>query len=255
MVQDPSGSSGRALFVHDGSTDARVPASAARNAGFELVEAGNQREALRALEHGQIDLVLSDLHSSLMDGAEMLRSIRARSDVPIVLLTAVAHQNSAAVQAAELGDAQYLVKPIDRVALEHVLQLALRPERARRVFLADYHNRRGEKVIPEIFTATDAKKDFGRALDVAARGGLVVITKHDDVKAVLLSVDEFNALVQPDSRRLDQLRQEFDVLLADLQKPAAKGGKAAASAASATEPQPDRAALLGQPRPGLPDPH
>jgi prevent-host-death family protein len=233
MVKDPSGSSGRALFVHDGSTDARVPAIAARNAGFELVEAVNDRDALRALEHGQIDLVLSDIHSSLMDGAEMLRSIRARSDVPIVLLTAVAHQNSAAVQAAELGAAQYLVKPIDGVALERVLKLALRPERARRVFLADYRNRRGEKVIPEVFTATDAKKDFGRALDVAARGGLVVVTKHDDAKAVLLSVEEFNALVEPDARRLDQLRHEFDLLLVEMQKPSAKAAiKAAFNASS-----------------------
>jgi prevent-host-death family protein len=228
----PIGPSGRALFVHDGSTDAgRVPAIA-RNAGFELVEAANDRDALRALEHGQIDLVLSDIQLSMMDGAEMLRSIRARSDVPIILLTAVAQQNLAAVQAAELGAAQYLVKPIDGAALERVLKLALRPERARRLFLADYRNRRGEKVVPAVFTATDAKKDFGRALDIAAQGGLVVVTKHDDAKAVMLSIEEFNALVEPDVQRLEHLRQEFDVLLADMQKPSAKAAMKAAFSAS-----------------------
>jgi prevent-host-death family protein len=206
VTTDPAiGSSGRALFVHDEGTDARVPTIAARNAGLELVEAAAERDALRALEHGQIDLVLSDIQVSMLDGAEVLRSIRARSDVPIILLTAAADQNLAAVQAAELGATQYLVKPIDRAVLERVLKLALRPERARRLVLAAYRNRHGEKVVPAVFTATDAKKEFGRALEIAAQGGLVVVTKHDDAKAVMLSVEEFNELVEPSARRLDPL--------------------------------------------------
>jgi len=43
-------------------------------------------------------------------------------------------------------------------------------------------------------TATDAKNKFGRVLEKVIQGGLVVITKHDEPKAVLISMREFNAL-------------------------------------------------------------
>jgi len=43
-------------------------------------------------------------------------------------------------------------------------------------------------------TATDAKNEFGRVLEKVIRGGIVVITKHDEPKEVLISVREFNAL-------------------------------------------------------------
>ena len=57
-----------------------------------------------------------------------------------------------------------------------------------------FRNRRGEPA--SSFSATDAKKQFGRVLDMVRRGGAVVITKHDQPKAILLSVDDFNALAK-----------------------------------------------------------
>jgi prevent-host-death family protein len=44
-------------------------------------------------------------------------------------------------------------------------------------------------------TATQAKNEFGRALEKVIRGGRVVITKHDIPKAILISIEEFNSLV------------------------------------------------------------
>ncbi len=43
-------------------------------------------------------------------------------------------------------------------------------------------------------TASQAKNEFGRVLEKVIQGGVVVITKHDAPKAVLMSLDEFNAL-------------------------------------------------------------
>lgn len=240
------GPRGRVLLVRDGGVDdVRMPATAARNAGFELVEVASERDALRAIESDSIDLVLSDIHVSAMAGCALLRAIRARWHGPIIVLTPAAEKNLAAVRAAELGEAQTLVKPIESETLERVLKLALRPGRPKQVFRAAFYNRRGERVIPTPFTATDAKKEFGRALDIAVQGGLVVVTKHDDAKAVMLSVDEFNALVEPAACRLDELRREFDVMLGQMQEPRVKAamvaafgaapdalGKAAVSAAS-----------------------
>ena len=43
------------------------------------------------------------------------------------------------------------------------------------------------------FTATEVKNEFGRILEKAIQGETVVITKHHAAKAVLISVDQFNA--------------------------------------------------------------
>ena len=95
-----------------------------------------------------------------------------------------------------------------------------------------FRNRRGETVDTSSVTATDAKKGFARVLEMVIRGGVVVITKHDAPKAVLLSVDEFNALAHAPSLKLDALSGQFDALLARMQTPKARAGMKAAFAAS-----------------------
>ena len=81
-------------------------------------------------------------------------------------------------------------------------------------------------------TATDVKNEFGRVLEKVIQGGIVVITKHDQPKAVLISVREFNALTNANRIKLDTLSGEFDALLARMQTPAARAGMKAAFDAS-----------------------
>src|ERR1700720_2562218 len=82
------------------------------------------------------------------------------------------------------------------------------------------------------FTATQAKNEFGRVLEMALQGGTVVITKHDAPKAILISVEGFNQLTQATERRLDTLSEEFDALLARMQNPQTRAAMKAAFAAS-----------------------
>ena len=81
-------------------------------------------------------------------------------------------------------------------------------------------------------TATAAKNEFGRVLEGVMRGEMVVITKHDNPKAVLMSIDEFNALSQAGEARLDTLSHQFDALLDRMQTPKARRGMKAAFDAS-----------------------
>jgi antitoxin Phd len=81
-------------------------------------------------------------------------------------------------------------------------------------------------------TATYAKNEFGRVLEKVIQGGIVVVTKHDQPKAVLISVREFNALTSANRNKLDTLSGEFDALLARMQTPAARAGMKAAFDAS-----------------------
>ncbi len=67
------------------------------------------------------------------------------------------------------------------------------------------------------FTATEAKNEFGRILEKAIRGETVIITKHDSPKAVLISVDRFQALEHAPELKLQTLSGEFDALLARMQ--------------------------------------
>ena len=81
-------------------------------------------------------------------------------------------------------------------------------------------------------TATNAKNEFGRVLEKVIQGGIVVITKHDEPKAVLISVREFNTITNAGRIKLDTLSGEFDALLARMQTPAARAGMKGAFDAS-----------------------
>ena len=92
-----------------------------------------------------------------------------------------------------------------------------------------------------LVTATEAKNNFGQLLEKAIRGGLVVITKHDAPKAVLISVDRYAALSNAPEARINSLSAEFDALLEYQQRPRAR--KAMQDAFRAASGQLGRAAV------------
>jgi len=85
------------------------------------------------------------------------------------------------------------------------------------------------------YTATEAKNEFGRVLEQAIHGTTVVITKHDAPRAVLISMDQFEALAQAPQLKLNTLSEQFDALLARMQGPAARRGMSAAFNASSKQ--------------------
>jgi antitoxin Phd len=82
------------------------------------------------------------------------------------------------------------------------------------------------------YTATEAKHEFGRVLEQAIHGTTVVITKHDSPRAVLISMDHFQALQDAPHLKLNTLSDEFDALLERMQTPASRRGMSSAFAAS-----------------------
>jgi antitoxin Phd len=85
-----------------------------------------------------------------------------------------------------------------------------------------FRNRQGALVDILTVAATQVKNEFGTILDKAIRGGAVAITRHNTPKAVLVSYEEFESLVQARSRTLDNLGAEFDDLLGRMQGPKAR---------------------------------
>ena len=115
------------------------------------------------------------------------------------------------------------------------------PEPDRGPSVPTFVNHRGEHIQGTSISATNVKNEFGRVLDTVIQGGLVVITKHADPKAVLISMDEFKALSRASQARLETLTAEFDALLERMQTPGSRCGMKASF--NATPEELGRAAL------------
>jgi len=94
-----------------------------------------------------------------------------------------------------------------------------------------FRNRLGELVDVPSVAATRLKNEFGTVLEQAARGA-VAITRHDAPRAVLVSYEDFEALVKGQNQNLNDLGAEFDALLARMQTSKAKKGVQAAFGAA-----------------------
>jgi len=74
-------------------------------------------------------------------------------------------------------------------------------------------------------SATQARKEFGRILDMVAQDRLVIITRYNTPHAVMMSADRFDAdtfdATDADAAVLDTLTAEFDALLDQMQTPEA----------------------------------
>ena len=76
------------LFVEDEAAIFEPFSKALRRNGFEPVVAQTASEALEMADRFDPDLVLLDLNLPDGDGSDVCRTLRKRSEVPIVMLTA-----------------------------------------------------------------------------------------------------------------------------------------------------------------------
>jgi DNA-binding response OmpR family regulator len=97
----------RVLIVEDEDAIAEPLAAGLRRDGHEVSRVGSGRAALEAPEP---DLVLLDLRLPDLDGYEVCRQLRARSGVPIIIVTARGEEVDRVV-GLELGADDYIVKP------------------------------------------------------------------------------------------------------------------------------------------------
>jgi len=97
----------RILLVEDEDAIAEPLAEGLQREGFAVERASTGAEALAA---GEPDLVLLDLRLPDVDGLDVCRSLRERSSVPIIVVTARGEEADRVV-GLELGADDYVVKP------------------------------------------------------------------------------------------------------------------------------------------------
>lgn len=91
----------------------------------DVIGASRGEAGLDAVEHDLPDIVLLDIGLPDIDGFEVLRQIRAFSDVPVVMLTA--HDDSMdKVKGLELGADDYVTKPFNHLELMARVKAVLR---------------------------------------------------------------------------------------------------------------------------------
>ncbi len=93
--------------------------------GFSIVTAATGTEALRKFEQGGIDLVLLDLMIPEISGIEVCRQIRAKSKIPIIMLTAKDSEVDKVV-GLEIGADDYVTKPYSSRELVARIRAVLR---------------------------------------------------------------------------------------------------------------------------------
>lgn len=81
-----------------------------RREGFEVATASDGNQALRAFDTAHPDLVVLDIRLPDIDGLEVCRRLRAKSTVPIIMLTALGNELDRVV-GLEVGADDYLPKP------------------------------------------------------------------------------------------------------------------------------------------------
>lgn len=87
---------------------------------YEVVAATDGQDAQAKFLDGSFDLVITDLDMPNVNGAELVRWIRAQaggSDVPVIVLTAMSDEKRRAQLVNELRVQHFLVKPFDPVTL------------------------------------------------------------------------------------------------------------------------------------------
>lgn len=105
-----TGSAPRILLVDDELSVQKLLTYPLRKEGYEVVPAMDGREALDRLREDDFDLVVLDVMLPRVDGFDVCRQIRARSTVPIIMLTAKAEEIDK-VLGLELGADDYITKP------------------------------------------------------------------------------------------------------------------------------------------------
>lgn len=100
----------RVLVVEDDRTVAEVVGRYLQREGYEVEHVADGAVALARITEGSPDLVVLDLMLPGVDGREICRRVRAVSDVPIIMLTALGETGDR-IRGLELGADDYLAKP------------------------------------------------------------------------------------------------------------------------------------------------
>jgi len=121
----------RILLVDDEQAVQTLLTYPLRKDGYDVVPATTGQEALDRFREGTFDLVVLDVMLPQVDGFEVCKALRARSAVPIIMLTAKTEEFDK-VLGLELGADDYITKPFSMREFRSRVKAVLRRADLRR---------------------------------------------------------------------------------------------------------------------------
>jgi DNA-binding response OmpR family regulator len=178
----PNGSA-RILLVDDEQSIQTLLSYPLRKDGYHVTSALDGSEALRRFEEGRFDLVILDLMLPQLNGVEVCRQLRSRSQVPIIMLTAKGSETDK-VAGLEVGADDYITKPFSMREFRSRVKAALR--RSRMI---------GETPEEESIERGELKIDFGRRF---------VTLRREEAKLTYVEFEILGALARSPGRVLSR---------------------------------------------------
>jgi DNA-binding response OmpR family regulator len=178
----PNGST-RILLVDDEQSIQTLLSYPLRKDGYHVTSAQDGREALQRFEEARFDLVILDLMLPKLDGVEVCRELRSRSQVPIIMLTAKGSETDK-VAGLEVGADDYITKPFSMREFRSRVKAALRRSRMA-----------GEPLEVEAIDHGELKIDFARRM----------VTLHDEeIRVTYVEFEILGALARSPGRVLSR---------------------------------------------------
>lgn len=113
------------LIVEDNADYRELLVSFLENEGYEIIAAENGEAAIELANKNAFDLIILDIMLPKIDGYEVCRRIREKSDIPVIMLTALdseAHQ----MKGYMLHIDDYVAKPVSMPLLIRKVEAVLR---------------------------------------------------------------------------------------------------------------------------------
>jgi two-component system, OmpR family, KDP operon response regulator KdpE len=153
------------LVVDDERQITRVLKTALSSRGYGIRTAADGDEALHILQDWWPDVVITDLRMPNLDGLELCKMIRAKSQVPIIVLS-VKGEEQVKVEALDAGADDYVTKPFSMDELLARIRAALRRSSA------------AENALPDLIAIGDFRIDL-QARTVCVVGREVRLTPKE----------------------------------------------------------------------------
>ena len=113
------------MLVEDETSIREIMAEFLAEEGFEILQAADGLEALEVFRENQPDLIILDLMLPKLDGLEVCKAIRQKSNVPIIMVTA-RDEEIDKLLGLELGADDYITKPFSLREMKARIKAVLR---------------------------------------------------------------------------------------------------------------------------------